>query len=321
MVFWSNQNVFVTGADGFIGSWLALRLLEKGANVTVVVRDLRKESNLRILNIEGRVNIISGDIADYQLILRILNEYEIESVFHLAAQPLVGVAEKSPLSTFESNIKGTWTVLEAARNSCVGRTVISSSDKAYGTQPRLPYTEDQPLLARNPYDVSKSCADMLGQAYFATYKLPIAITRNANTYGPADLNFSRIIPGTIRSALRGETPIIRSDGTPERDYLYVEDAVSAYLTLAENMHRTDVVGKAFNFGTGKPVSVLELFNTIVKLCGKNLEPKILGEAKNEIDQQYLSAERAKRLLGWEPRFSLEEGLKKTISWYKNYWRI
>jgi len=225
------------------------------------------------------------------------------------------------LSTFESNIKGTWNILESYRISkTVKGLVVASSDKAYGQQERLPYTEDSPLNGYFPYDASKACAELLAKSYFMTYKLPLAITRNANTYGPADMNLSRIIPDVITRLIRNEQPIIRSDGTPERDYIYIKDAVNAYLTLAENLHREDVIGQAFNFGTGKPISVLDLYNKIIKLMDKNAEPKILGEAKNEIDKQYLDSQKAKKILNWEAGYDLDSGLKETIEWYRNYFQ-
>lgn len=316
MNFWQGKNVLVTGASGFIGSWLAKALIERNAQVTTIVRDLKKKSNLDILNIREKINIIKGDITDYDLVLRVLNEFEIDTCFHLAAQSIAQTAEKSPLSTLESNIKGTWILLEASKNYGIERMIVASSDKAYGKQKEFPYNEDCPLLGRNPYDASKICADVLAQTYASTYNFPVAITRNVNVYGPGDLNFSRLIPGTIISILKNDTPVIRSDGTPERDYMYIEDAVNAYIILAENLHRPEVKGEAFNFGSGKPIKVLDLFNMIIKLSGKNLIPKIMSEAKNEIDRQYLATTKAERVLGWKPKWTFEEGLKKTIEWYQ-----
>ena len=315
--FWNGRNAFVTGADGFVGSWLAKALADNGANVTVIVRDVKKASNLDVMQIRGKVNIVLGDIIDYKICGRIINEYEIDTCFHLAAQAIVGIANKSPLSTFESNIKGTWNILEACRmSSSVKRIVVASSDKAYGSQKNLPYTEESPLLGSYPYDASKACADILAQSYFKSYGLPISITRNANTYGGGDMNLSRIIPDMIISFLKDRQPVIRSDGTPERDYMYVKDAVHAYLSLAENIERKEVAGEAFNFGSGKPVSVIQLYQKIASLLGKNMKPKILGKATREIDRQYLSIEKAKRALEWQPKYSLDEGLTETIEWYK-----
>ncbi|MBS3097341.1 GDP-mannose 4,6-dehydratase [Candidatus Woesearchaeota archaeon] len=316
--FWKGKNVFVTGADGFIGSWVAKFLVERKANVFTIIRDLKRVCSLDLLELRDKVEIIKGDIVDYSCVERIVNEKEIDAVFHLAAQALVGIANKSPLSTFESNIKGTWNILEACRvNKTVKRAVVASSDKAYGVQKKLPYTEESPLLGLYPYDASKACADILARSYFSTYGLPVAVTRNANTYGGGDLNFSRIIPDAIYSLLEGKQLIIRSDGTPERDYMYVKDAADGYLTLAENLDRKEVQGQAFNFGTGKPISVLNLFDKIAELTGKkDIKPKVLGQAKNEIDRQFLATDKVKKMLNWQPKYSLDEGLKETIEWYK-----
>ena len=315
---WKGINVFVTGADGFIGSHIAKALAEKGAHVTTIVRDIKKTSNLDVLQLRNKINILHGDLVNLHDCERTINEYDIQFVFHIAAQAIVGPANRSPLSTFESNIKGTWNILEACRLSkTVKGLIVASSDKAYGQQKKLPYTEESPLNGYYPYDASKACAEMLARSYYMTYSLPLAITRNANTYGPADMNFSRIIPDVITAILRNEQPVIRSDGSPERDYMYIKDAVSAYLTLAENLRRKDVVGQAFNFGSGNPVKVIDLYNKIIKLMGKNIKPKILGEAKNEIDRQYLSIEKVKRVLKWQPEYELDAGLKETIAWYKS----
>lgn len=321
MNFWKDKNLLVTGADGFIGSWLAKTLIEKEANVITIVRDIKKENNLDVLDIRKKITLIHGNLIDFNVIERAINEYDIDTCFHLAAQAIVGSANKSPLSTFESNIKGTWNLLEACRlNKTVKRIIIASSDKAYGQQSKLPYTEESPLLGYYPYDASKACADILTRSYYKTYGMPLAITRNANTYGPADLNFSRIIPDVISSIIKNKQPIIRSDGTPERDYMHIKDAVNSYLTLAENLHRKEVIGQAFNFGTETPISVLDLYNKIIKLMGKDIKPRILGEAKNEIDRQYLSIKKAKEILNWQPKYNIDEGLKETIEWYINYFK-
>lgn len=317
---WKGRNVFVTGADGFIGAWLAKILAEKKANVFILLRDLKREATYKLLGLTDKVTQVKGDIIDYAVVERILNEYSIDSCFHLAAQALVQVASKSPLSTFESNIKGTWNILEACRNArSIERVVVASSDKAYGAQKKLPYTEDTPLMGLYPYDASKACADILARSYFTSFGLPVAVTRNANTYGGGDLNFSRIIPDAICCVLQGKEFVIRSDGSPERDYMYVEDAVSGYITLAGEIGRQDVTGQAFNFGAEKPVSVVALFRLIAKLCARpKAKYKILGTARNEIDRQYLAIGKVKKILDWQPEFSLEAGLKRTISWYKDY---
>ena len=309
----------VTGADGFIGSNLAKELISRRANVVTVLRDIKKENNIDLFGLRDKITIIHGDLIDFPDCERAINEYEIDTVFHLAAQAVVGVANRSPLSTFESNIKGTWNVLEACRLSkTVKRIVAASSDKAYGQQEKLPYTEESPLLGYYPYDASKACADILARSYFRTYGLPVAVTRNANTYGPGDMNASRLIPDIIKALLNDEAPIIRSDGTPERDYMYIKDAVEAYLVLAEKLHEKSVQGQAFNFGTGKPVSVMAVYKMIADTLGKDIKPRILGEARNEIDRQYLSSEKVRKVLAWQPRYTLEQGLKETIDWYRKF---
>ncbi len=319
--FWGEKNVFVTGADGFIGSWVAKELVEQKANVVVLVRDLKTDLGFDLHGLREKITIVKGDLVDLQVQQRAINEYEIDSVFHIAAQAIVGIANKSPLSTFESNIKGTWNILEACRLSDkVKRIVVASSDKAYGIQKKLPYTEDSPLWGIYPYDASKACTDILARSYFATYGLPVAVTRNANTFGGGDMNFSRIIPDAIRCLIEEKKFVIRSDGTPERDYMYVKDAANAYLSLGKALDKKEFHGEAFNFGTERPVNVVELFKKISALMGKPGEkPEILGQAKNEIDTQYLSIAKAKKMLGWQPKYSLEEGLKETIEWYKKYY--
>lgn len=316
---WKGLKVLVTGADGFIGSHVAKALIDKGAEITTIVRDIKKRSNIDILDFKKDVNIVHGNLISYEDCERTINEYDVGFCFHIAAQALVGPANRSPLSTFESNIKGTWNILEACRLSkTIKGLIIASSDKAYGNQEKLPYTEDSPLNGYFPYDASKVCGEVLARSYFMTYNLPLAITRNANTYGPADMNLSRIIPDVITRLIRDEQPVIRSDGTLERDYMYIKDAVNAYLTLAENLHRKEVVGQAFNFGTGKPVTVLGLYQKIIKLMGKNVKPKILNQAKNEIKRQYLDSRKAKKILNWEAKYNLDSGLRETIDWYKNF---
>ena len=310
----------MTGCTGFLGSWLTGALVDAGAEVTGLIRDQVPNSHLVRSGTVKRITSVEGDVDDYTLLERILAEYEVEMIFHLAAQTTVGIANRAPLSTFETNVRGTWLLLEAARrNPTVQGIILASSDKAYGDQPQLPYTEDSPLQGRHPYDVSKSCADLIGQAYAHTYGLPVAVTRCANLYGGGDLNWSRIVPDTVRSVLRGRRPVIRSDGTFKRDYLYIEDAVTAYLTLAEQLDRESVHGQGFNFGQDKPTTVLEIVKTIIEVGGcQDLEPIVLNEAKNEIMDQYLASGKASEVLGWEPQHSLRAGLEKTVGWYRGF---
>lgn len=319
--FWKDKNVFITGVNGLLGSWLTKHLFENGARVVGLLRDEVANSNLQRLGLERKITLARGGLEDYFLLRRIINEYEIEAVFHLAAQTIVTVANQDPLSTFESNIKGTWQLLEACRHGkSVKQIIVSSSDKAYGKKDKLPYKEDDPLRGLHPYDVSKSCADLISQTYYKTYNLPVCVTRCANLYGGGDLNFSRIVPGTIRSAIYNEPPIIRSDGTYLRDYFYVEDAVGAFLALAEKMQDKRILGEAFNFSSGIHLPVVEVVNRILKLMGKRLKPKILNETRHEIKDQYLSVEKAKKLLGWQSKYDLDTGLKYTIKWYKEYFK-
>jgi len=316
--FWRNRNVLVTGATGLLGSWLAEELAGRGARLTCLVRDWVPESRLLTGGILDRMNTVRGELEDLTVLVRALNEYEIDSVFHVGAQTIVGTAARSALSTFEANIRGTWNLLEACRSSkLVQRVLVASSDKAYGAHEKLPYTEDFALQGRAPYDVSKSCADLLCFSYFHTYDTPVAVTRCGNLYGGGDLNFNRLIPGTIRSALQNEPPIIRSDGTYVRDYFYVRDAVDAYLSLAERMPAAGIAGEAFNFGNEKPVSVMDVVGTILRLMGQaSLQPRVLNEASHEIPRQYLDCSKARRLLEWSPRHGLEDGLRETIEWYR-----
>lgn len=306
----------MTGANGFVGSWIVKSLLEKRAKVTVLIRDMTSKSNLKYMNVSNQINIVIGSLSDEMLIDRIMNEYEIDTCFHLAAQAIVGAANRSPLPTFESNIRGTWNILEACRNNHV-KIVVASSDKAYGPADSLPYKEDHRLNARYPYDVSKACAEMLCRSFRNTFDLPVVVARCSNIYGGGDFNLSRIIPGTISALLLGEEIIIRSDGTAVRDYLYVDDAVDAYTLLGERVE--DLRGETFNFGTGDPIAVLDLTRKIIKISGKNSEPRVLGTAKSEIDKQYVSSEKAKEILGWAAKFRLDEGLKETIKWYTDFY--
>jgi CDP-glucose 4,6-dehydratase len=317
--FWEQRNVFVTGGTGLLGSALIEELTGQGARVVCLVRDWVPESRLLETPAFARVTVIRGDLDDLAVLLRALNEYEIDTVFHLGAQTIVGTASRSPLSTFESNIRGTWNLLEACRlcPRLIQRIVVASSDKAYGAHDTLPYTEDAPLQGRFPYDASKACADLISLSYHATYGTPLAVTRCGNLYGGGDLNFNRLIPGTIRSVLKGERPIIRSDGTFVRDYFFVRDAVQAYMKLAARLPEPAFAGQAFNFGTETPLSVLELVERIMALMGRSdLAPVILNEASHEIPQQYLDCSKARRMMDWHPAFTLEEGLNETIDWYR-----
>ena len=318
--FWRDRSVFVTGATGLLGSWLVKRLILEEADVVCLVRDWVPKSELVRTRLIEQVSIVRGDVRDKTLIERLLGEYEVDTVFHLAAQTIVPIANRNPVSTFETNIGGTAALLEACRRSpTVHQIVIASSDKAYGDHEVLPYTEETPLRGRHPYDVSKSCADLIAQAYSVTFDLPVAITRNANLYGGGDLNWNRIVPGTIRSVLRKQRPVIRSDGKSIRDYFYVEDAVAANMLLAELLAKNvNLRGEAFNFSYETHMTVLELANSILKLMHCELEPDIRNIAKGEIRSQYLSAEKARKSLGWKPLFSIEEGLIQTIGWYNKF---
>lgn len=317
--YWNQKNVFITGGPGLLGSALTKQLLQKKANIIALVRDQVHKSPFYKEGHHEHVTIIKGAVEDFQTVERAINEYEIDTVFHLGAQTIVQTANRSPLSTFESNIKGTWTILEACRqNKLNPKVVIASSDKAYGSQKVLPYTEETPLQGEHPYDVSKSCADLIAQSYYKCYGLPVGITRCGNFYGPGDLNWNRIIPDTIRALYLNKNPIIRSDGTYIRDYIYVEDGANANITLAENLHRPEVKGQAFNFSTGNKITVLELVKKITALFPSNIEPIILNEVRGEIKDQFLSSEKAKRILNWEAKHTIDQGLIKTISWYKQY---
>jgi CDP-glucose 4,6-dehydratase len=319
MSFWQDRSVLVTGATGLLGSAMTATLLERGARPVCLVRDWVPESELVRSGTLERCRIVRGELEDLELLLRALNEYEVDTVFHLGAQAIVGTAARQPLSTFESNIRGTYLLLEACRllGPRVRRVIVASSDKAYGSHDQLPYTEDMPLIGRFPYDVSKSCTDLLALSYFHSYALPVAITRCGNLFGPGDLNFNRLVPGTIRSALLDEDPIIRSDGTYVRDYFYVQDAVEAYLLLAERVPEPGFVGEAFNFGTETPLTVLEMVARILRVLDKtSLTPQVLGEASREIPRQFLDCAKARTRLGWRPRYSLEAGLLESAQWYR-----
>jgi CDP-glucose 4,6-dehydratase len=316
--FWRDRRVLITGCTGVLGSWLTARLVALGADVVGLVRDWVPQSHAVRSGTLDRIKVVRGSITEEETVTRAFAEYEIQTCFHLAALTVVGVANRAPVPTFDTNIRGTWLLLEAARQwGRVEQMLVASSDKAYGSHDRLPYTEDAPLQGRHPYDVSKSCADLLAQAYAHTYQLPVAVTRCANMYGGGDLNWNRIVPGTIRSTLLNERPIVRSDGTMKRDYIYVKDIVNAYLLMAQAMQDGAHTGAVFNFGVDAPITVLEMVQAIVTLSDHpQLEPVILGNAPNEIQNQYLSSDKAHRVLGWTPQFTLEQGLKETIAWYR-----
>jgi CDP-glucose 4,6-dehydratase len=319
--FWTDRAVLVTGCTGLLGSWLTRALVDRGALVIGLVRDWVPQSELVSTHLIERIRVVRGDVRDPGTIERTLGEYEVETVFHLAAQTIVGIANANPLSTLETNIGGTWVLLEACRRSPgVRQIVVASSDKAYGAHEVLPYAEDVPLCGRHPYDVSKACADMLAQSYAASFQLPVCVTRCGNLYGGGDLNWNRLVPGTVRSALRGEPPIIRSDGTFVRDYFYVEDAALAYLALAERMAaQPEFAGEAFNFSTERQISARDLALLVLREAGRpDLALDIRASARNEIERQYLDASKARRVLGWRPRFDLEEGLRRTIAWYRAF---
>lgn len=318
--FWKDRPVFITGATGFVGSCLARRLLGAGADLVCLVRDWVPQSELVRSTVIEQTRVVRGDVCDQPLLERTLGEYEVDTVFHLAAQTIVGIANRNPISTLEANIRGTWTMLEACRRSpAVRRIIVASSDKAYGDQEMLPYTEQAPLQGRHPYDASKSCADLIAQMYASTFGLPVAITRCGNFYGGGDLNWNRIVPGTIRSALRGERPVIRSDGRFVRDYFYVEDGAAAYILLAEQVAaRPELKGQAFNFSNELQITVLDLVQEILRRMGSGLEPDVRNEASNEIRSQYLDASKARAVLGWKPLFSLSQGLDLTIEWYRRF---
>lgn len=324
--FWQGKSVLITGANGFLGSHLTLELLKKKANVIAVIKEDLKFSLLKIASGIDRKGIIAikSDITILKSMLEIFKRYRPDICLHIAAQPIVGIANKSPLGTFKTNIVGTWNILEAGRLYGVKAIVVASSDKAYGEHKKLPYHEDAPLVAKHPYDSSKACADILTRCYAHTYGLNAAVTRCANIYGPGDFNFSRIIPDTIRSIILHKNPVIRSDGTPLRDYIFIEDVVTAYLCLAESLYKgkSGLRGEPFNFGSGKPISVLSLVNKILAIAQSDLAPVILSKKKikGEIDRQYLSSDKAKKLLGWESRYSLDDGLKITYDWYQKHLR-
>ncbi len=318
--FWHSRRVLATGATGLLGSWLTRALVERRAAVVCLIRDWVPESELLRARTVDQTTVVRGEVQDQSLVERVLGEYEIETVFHLAAQTIVGIANRNPCGTFDTNIRGTWSVLEACRRSPgVHEIIVASSDKAYGASEHLPYSEETPLRGRHPYDVSKSCADLLAQAYAATYSLPVVVTRCGNLFGGGDLNWNRLVPGTIRSALCGERPVIRSDGTSLRDYFYVEDAVLAYLCAAERLTTSpDVAGQAFNFSAGRPLSALEMAQRTLAACGRaDLTLDVRATTANEIPDQSLDSSKARRVLGWEATYGLDEGLARTVAWYRS----
>jgi CDP-glucose 4,6-dehydratase len=319
--FWADRRVFVTGATGMVGSWLVKDLLARGARVAALVLDADPQSELYRSGDVRHVSVVNGNLEEFRTVERAINAFEADTVFHLGAQAIVGVGHRAPLPTLETNVRGTWNVLEACRlhRNLVERVVVASSDKAYGTQRRLPYTEDMPVAGMHPYEVSKSAADLVARMYYHTYGVPVAIARCGNIFGGGDLNWSRIVPGTIRACLRGERPVVRSDGSYVRDYFYVKDAARAYLLLAERLHDARVVGEAFNFSNESPLGVLELVGVIQKLLeAGHLEPDVRNVVEGEIHSQYLSAARAREALGWTPEFDLEGGLVETIAWYRGF---
>ncbi|MET0510866.1 MAG: NAD-dependent epimerase/dehydratase family protein [Thermoleophilaceae bacterium] len=315
------MNTLVTGAQGFLGSWLAQRLLDEGRAVVALRRDVEPDSRFRTEGIEDRCIVAMADLTDHDALVRVLNEHEVGEVFHLAAQTIVSTANRSPLATWEANVRGTWSLLEACRSlGTVRKIVVASSDKAYGDHVELPYREDFALQPRYPYDTSKACADLIARSYAHTYSLPIAVTRLANIYGPGDVNWSRLVPDTARALAAGERPVIRSDGTPERDYLYVEDAVDAYLAIAASLDRPAFHGRAWNAGWGQPVKVVDLVRTLIAVSGVAVEPDLhgTGTPHGEIDRQYLDSSAIRAELGWEPRWELAEGLRAAWEWYRRH---
>lgn len=318
--FWRDRPTLVTGASGLVGGWLVKRLVEAGADVVCLVRDWVPQSELVSSKLIDRVKTARGDLRDQRLLERVLGEYEIDTVLHLAAQTIVPIANRNPVSTFETNVAGTWALLEACRRSpVVKQIVVASSDKSYGEQESLPYEETMSLAGRHPYDVSKSAGDLIAQSYATTYGLPVLITRCGNFYGGGDLNWSRIVPGTIRSVVRGKRPVIRSDGEFVRDYFYVEDGAAAYTLAAERLAADrKLAGEAFNFSNEQPINVIDLTRLLLRLMHSELEPDVRNEATNEIRCQYLSAAKARAKLGWQPLFQLEDGLERTINWYRTF---
>ena len=320
---WEGRTALVTGAQGFIGAWLAERLLSEGAKVVVLRRDFDPEARFRTDGVEERCTVVLADLQDYESLARVLNEHDVHGVFHLAAQTIVATANRSPLSTFEANVRGTYNLLEACRTvgvvgDPVERVVVASSDKAYGSHEVLPYREDFALQPRYPYDVSKACTDMIARSYAFTFELPVAVTRLANVYGGGDLNWSRIVPDSCRALVKGKRPVIRSDGTPERDFIHVDDAVEAYLAVAASLDRPELRGRAWNAGAGTPLPVLEIVTRLARAAGADADPDVQGSGTphGEIDRQFLDSTAIREELGWAPRVDLDEGLARTYGWYE-----
>lgn len=321
--FWKDRNVAITGATGIVGSWLVKNLLAQGANISALIYERDPVSELIRSGDISRIKCVDGDLRNKSDILNLININDSEYIFHLGAQTLVGRALLDPVETFESNILGTWNLLEVARekDEQIKGVLVASSDKAYGTSKILPYDEETPLLGEGPYDVSKSCTDLLARSYYLTYGVPTVIARCGNIYGGGDVNWSRIVPGTIKALLQGEQPEIRSNGQFLRDYIYVEDAVQAYLKMAESIQSKSAAGQAFNFSREEPISVLDIYDEIcTATVGKSVEPRILDSAKNEIIDQHLSSKKANEMIGWRSHFDLQSGLRLTVEWYKEYFR-
>ncbi|WP_425040544.1 GDP-mannose 4,6-dehydratase [Primorskyibacter sp. S187A] len=317
--YWHNKSVLVTGCTGLVGSWLCAELVAQGARVVGIVRDHVAHSNMFDLSLHEQMDYVRGDICDYEFVLRAINEYEVDTLFHLAAQTIVGIANRAPLSTFDTNIRGTWNLMEAARLSpTIKRVVVASSDKAYGAQEVLPYLEDAPLMGLHPYDASKSCCDLIAQTYHHTYGLPVGVSRCGNIFGGGDLNWNRIFPETFKAAYENRAPVIRSDGSPTRDYLYVKDVADAYLCLAQAQDDEALRGRAYNFSYELPRTVLEIVDEILSTLGKgHLKPDVQGDGppKGEIPAQFLSAVKARKELGWKPKFGLQDGITESYAWY------
>jgi CDP-glucose 4,6-dehydratase len=319
---WAGRRVLVTGATGIVGSWLTRRLVDAGAYAVAFIRDDDPQSELYRSGVVRRTTVVSGALEDYASVERAINEHETDVVFHLGAQTIVGTALRAPLATFEANIRGSYNLLEACRrlSSIVKAVVVASSDKAYGDSPQLPYVETMPPLGRHPYDVSKSCTDLLATSYAHTYETPVAVARCGNIYGGGDLNWSRIVPGTIRSLIRNERPVLRSDGTLIRDYIFVDDVVDAYVSLAEALLSRREVGEAFNFSTGSRLTAMEIMRAVIRAMGSGLEPVVSNTARNEIRNQYLDSSKAAARLGWTSSHDLDAGLRKTVAWYQDFFR-
>jgi CDP-glucose 4,6-dehydratase len=315
------SSAFVTGGYGLLGTWLVRALLERGDRVVVLRRDDPSATALRLEGLDEQCEVVPGDVCDSGTVERALADYEVDTVFHLAAQTLVGTANRSPVPTFDTNIRGTWVLLEACRRLEGVRVVVAASDKAYGAHAELPYREDFALQPRFPYDVSKAAADLIARCYFHTYGLPVAVTRFANLYGGGDLNFSRLVPEAAAAAIQGRRPVIRSDGSPERDFLYAEDAAAAYLAIADGLAGdAPAAGEAFNAGSGSPHPVLEVVSTVCRVAGTSVEPDIRGDGvpAGEIDRQYVDSSKLRELTGWRPRQDLESGLLRTVEWYREH---